>query len=419
MSGDVSARWPAWRTVRLGDHATFLRTDNSPRAALTEEGDLKYLHYGDIHANESGRVDFAHDDMPAIETHRVGSADRLQPGDLVFVDASEDLEGVGKSVEVTDSLAGQAVAGLHTIAVRFDKRVLVDGFKAYLQHVPEFRQRLVRLAAGTSVYATQKSHIADLEVRIPSASEQRAIAEVLRDVDQLVESLERVIAKKQDVLTAARQALLSRGQRLASFTTEWRERALGEVCDVVPGGTPNTDVDAYWNGGIPWCTPTDITAGHGRYLQATGRTITEKGLGASSARLLPENALLLCTRATIGELRLASQPVATNQGFKSIVCGSAVDPTFLYFQLIERRQDIEALGSGSTFDEVGTSDLRAMKLLLPEIDEQRAIAEALADMDDEITSLRRRLTKTRQVKRGMMQELLTGRTRRPAEGAAA
>lgn len=203
-----------WRTLRLGDYATFLRTDNSPRSVLADRGELKYLHYGDIHTNDSGRVDFVRDEVPAIAAQRVGSADRLQPGDLIFVDASEDLAGVGTSVEVADAAGGRAVAGLHTIAVRFDKHVLVDGFKAYLQHIPHFRRGLARLAAGTSVYATQKNHIANLEIALPSPDEQRAVAEVLMDMDTEIEYLQLRLEKIRAIKRGMMQELLTGRTRL-------------------------------------------------------------------------------------------------------------------------------------------------------------------------------------------------------------
>ena len=91
----------------------------------------------------------------------------LQVGDLVFADASEDLAGVGKSIEITSVPDGGLVPGLHTIAARFDKTVLADGFKAYLQFIPSFRQALLRLAAGTKVLATTRTYISSINLRLP------------------------------------------------------------------------------------------------------------------------------------------------------------------------------------------------------------------------------------------------------------
>ena len=157
----------------------------------------------------------------------------------------------------------------------------------------------------------------------PTKAEQRAIAAVLSDVDKLIESLEALIAKKRVIKQAVMQELLTGRTRLPGFGGEWEGTALGNLADIRNGGTPRTGVPSYWGGRIPWCVPTDITARRGKYLAATARSITPEGLARCGASLLPVGALLLCSRATIGEIKIASMPVATNQGFKSLVCGDA------------------------------------------------------------------------------------------------
>ena len=172
-----------WMPRRLGHHVTFLRNGTNSRSELTSDGPVKYLHYGDIHASSGVYLDPRTTTMPAVPPECAASLDRLENGDLVMVDASEDLEGVGTSVEVKALRNLQLVAGLHTIAARFDKSVLADGFKAYLQFCPELRAHLRRLAAGTKVYATNRAHIASAEIRLPDLDEQGAIATVLSDMD--------------------------------------------------------------------------------------------------------------------------------------------------------------------------------------------------------------------------------------------
>jgi type I restriction enzyme S subunit len=142
--------------------------------------------------------------MPSLPANRARSLDRLRDGDLVFVDASEDIDGVGKSLEITGVADMEVVAGLHTIAARFEKSALADGFKAYLQFFPEFRNHLRRLAAGTKVYATSRSHIASVEMPVPSTEEQSAIAAVLSDMDAELAALE----ARRDKTRALKQAMM-------------------------------------------------------------------------------------------------------------------------------------------------------------------------------------------------------------------
>ena len=248
-------------------------------------------------------------------------------------------------------------------------------------------------------------------VSLPPLAEQKAIAEALSDVDDLIASLERLIAKKRDIKAATMGQLLTGRTRLPGFTGEWARKRLGEIADIISGGTPRTNEPSYWNGGIKWCTPSDITRCARRYLTDTERTISRSGLKESGAALLPVGALLLCSRATIGELKIAGTPISTNQGFKSLVCRPGTSNEFLYYKLLTMKQQMVERAFGSTFLEISTRNVFALEVAAPPIEEQTAIAAVLSDMDAEIEALESRLAKTRMLKQGMMQELLTGRTR--------
>ncbi|WP_138443011.1 restriction endonuclease subunit S [Sinomonas susongensis] len=205
-----------WRDITLGDHVTYLRTVALSRDQLDQESPLRYLHYGDIHTRSSVRLDAASESMPRAASHLASRAGRLAVGDLVFADASEDPDGVGKSVEVTDVPPEGAVPGLHTIAARFDKSVLADGFKGYIQFIPAFRAALLRLAAGTKVLATTRSYISGIALTLPGADEQRAIAEVLQDVDAEIVAWDRRLEWARAVKVGMMQELLTGRTRLPS-----------------------------------------------------------------------------------------------------------------------------------------------------------------------------------------------------------
>ena len=230
-------------------------------------------------------------------------------------------------------------------------------------------------------------------------------------MDGLLAELEGLIAKKRAVKQAAMQQLLTGKSRLLGFSGSWGTTTLGEVADIKNGATPSTQIGAYWNGPIPWCTPTDITATPGKYLLTTERSVTEAGLASCAASLLPVGALLLCSRATIGEIKIATSPVCTNQGFKSLVCRDDVSNEFLYYLLLTLKPQMIERAIGSTFLEIGKRDVASIELSVPTYTEQCAIATVLSDMDAEIATLERRRDKTRVVKQGMMQQLLTGRVR--------
>ena len=191
-----------WELKRLGEHVKFLRNGVNSRAELHSEGSIKYLHYGDIHANADSFLSPQH--LPCLLGAKAARLDRLRSGDLIFADASEDIAGVSKSVEILGACESEVVSGLHTIAARFDKAVLADGFKGFLQYVPSFSAHLRRLAAGTKVYATNRSHISSAEVRLPPVAEQKAVADVLMDMSNeiglLRERMKKACSTKQGMM---------------------------------------------------------------------------------------------------------------------------------------------------------------------------------------------------------------------------
>ena len=193
----------------------------------------------------------------------------------------------------------------------------------------------------------------------------------------------------------------------------WRATTIGDAANIFSGATPSTEVASYWNGAIPWCIPTDITGWKGKYLVVTERSITEQGLVSSGASMLPAGSLLLCSRATIGDVKIAAMPICTNQGFKSLVCKDNVSNEFLYYLIQPLKPRLAELATGSTFRELSKHDLANIAITLPPLSEQRAIAAVLSDMDSLIGALDALIAKKQAVKEATMQRLLTGRTRLP------
>lgn len=204
----------SWRTVSLRHAVRYVKTTPLPRAKLYEGSGVACLHYGDVHGSSSVRLDASRTPVPRAPSHLTEGAGRLLVGDLVFVDASEDRSGVGKSVEITSLPPEGMVAGLHTIAARFARNVLADGFKAYLQFTPGFRGSLLRLAAGTKVLATTRDHISSVELPLPEPAEQVAIAAVLQHCDREIDVLHARLSKTEAMKHGMLQELLSGRTRL-------------------------------------------------------------------------------------------------------------------------------------------------------------------------------------------------------------
>ena len=164
----------------------------------------------------------------------------------------------------------------------------------------------------------------------------------------------------------------------------WRAVSIGDIADVVGGGTPSTKKPENFNGEIPWLTPKDLSGTHDRYIERGERNVSQQGLDSSSAKLLPPGAVLLSTRAPIGYVALAKNPLSTNQGFRSLVVRDTAVPEYLYYWLKLNTEELERHASGSTFRELSGSSLKEIRLSLPPLAEQRAIARVLGALDNKI-----------------------------------
>lgn len=165
----------------------------------------------------------------------------------------------------------------------------------------------------------------------------------------------------------------------------WSRVQLGHIADIVSGATPKTGIVEYWAGDIPWVTPADLSNLGEAFIGSTARMITKAGLASCAATLLPEQSILLSSRAPIGHVAINSVPMATNQGFKSLVPHRDVaEPKYLYHWLKANTNYLQSLGNGATFKEVSKATVARVEVPLPPLDEQRRIAGIL----DHVESLR-------------------------------
>ena len=194
----------------------------------------------------------------------------------------------------------------------------------------------------------------------------------------------------------------------SSLPIGWKLEPLGQLAQVVSGGTPSRHVPEFWRDGtIPWVTPTDITNTGGRHLSESCEGITELGLQSCSAKKLPPGTLLMTSRATLGEVRIALREVCTNQGFKSIIPFKGVNGHFLYYQIGLNKERYKGFGIGSTFLEVNKRDTERFELLVAPEPEQRRIAEVLSTVDEAIEQTEALIAKHQQIKAGLMHDLFT------------
>ncbi len=272
------------------------------------------------------------------------------------------------------------------------------------------RSSILDGAIGTSQKALTIVVLRDLTVAIPTSPEQRAIAEALSDVDALLGALDRLIAKKRNLKEAAMQQLLTGQTRLPGFHGMWEVKRLGDVAEMGSGGTPPSSVSAYYDGDIPWVSISDMTKG-GKLILSTDRNLTREGFANSAAQMFPVGTVLYAMYASLGECSMAGISLCSSQAILGIRAKDRLNGDFLYYFLISLKSTVKALGQQGTQANLNKKMVQDFRLSLPPLAEQAAIAAVLSDMDAELRGLQQRRDKTRALKQGMMQELLTGRTR--------
>lgn len=192
--------------------------------------------------------------------------------------------------------------------------------------------------------------------------------------------------------------------RFPEFSGEWETKSINDLADVIGGGTPDTTVKSYWDGGIQWFTPSEI--GKNKFVDASLRTITEDGLNNSSAKLLPPNTILLSSRATIGECSLSLRECATNQGFQSLVSKNC-NVDFLYYLIQTKKKDLIRKSCGSTFLEISANEVRKIQVSVPSDVEQQKIAELLSLIDKRIATQNKIIDKFQSLIKGLIDDIIT------------
>jgi type I restriction enzyme S subunit len=203
-----------WKEVRLGEICEFVKTIALSRSQLEADHGVGCIHYGDIHTKFNDRLDCSNVRLPMAESGMVVGVPRLKVGDLVIADASEDMTGVGKGIEILGIPEYGVVAGLHTAVLRPQVGHFATGFLGQLQHMPKFREQARVLASGLKVYGLSKTSISKISVEIPPLKEQEAIAEALTVMDDELEALTEQVSKLRMVKEGMMQDLLTGKVRL-------------------------------------------------------------------------------------------------------------------------------------------------------------------------------------------------------------
>ncbi|WP_394359797.1 restriction endonuclease subunit S [Amycolatopsis sp. SB7-3] len=368
-----------------------------------------------------GRIDLTNLRYISHLTHKSWSKSALQPGDLVLVRVGYP----GRTAIVPDSLKEANAASL--VIVRPDRRFLNPSFAMHVLNSRLGSARIEEQLVGGAQQVFNTGLAAKLQIPLPPRSEQDRIAVVLDDIDELIATLERMIVKKQAIKQGVVQKLLTGETRLPGFSTPWSRVCLRDAGSTY-GGLAGKTKDDFGTGSASFVTFTEVMESprlHGRRLERVKVLANERQNSVRRGDVLFNG-----SSETPEEVALAAvvdfNPSPTT--FLNSFCFGyrlkqyeLIDPGYLayFFRSGSGRALVASLAQGATRYNIAKTKVLNLSLLLPPIDEQRAIVAAFQDSENEIMAIKRRLAKKRNVKQGIMQQLLTGRTRLPIEEGAA
>jgi type I restriction enzyme, S subunit len=344
----------------------------------------------------------------------------LQPGDLIIA-MTEQADGLLGSAafipEVEGYLHNQRLGRVKALSLEVEMRFLY-----YVFNSNYYRAKLRETAAGTKVKHTSPEKLLEISVPMPSPPEQRAIAGALGDVYALIDGLDRLIAKKRDLKQAAMQQLLTGQTRLPSFSGEWEAKRFSDLFQFLrTANNPRADLSTF--GDVAYIHYGDIHTTNSAFLDCSQASLPLIAKDRIAGIPFVEEGDLVMTDASEDYAGIGKSVEAHSVKDCKVVAGLH---TFLlrgskelladgfkgYLQFIPSvKAAMIRLATGISVYGISKNSVRSIEVRLPKFAEQSAITNILSDMDAEIEALEQRRAKTRALKQGMMQELLTGRTR--------
>lgn len=255
----------------------------------------------------------------------------------------------------------------------------------YLMRTKSIKGAMANYVSGSALPRIILSDFKKMKLKmISSLPTQQKIASILSAYDNLIQNYKKQIEALQTGASELYKEWFVRfrfpGYQTAEFENGipegWKIERIGNIGEVIGGGTPSTENEEYWDGDIPWLSPVDLSDNTNVYVSRGGKNITKLGLQKSSAKMMPKDTVLLSSRAPVGYVALAKNPICTNQGFKSVVCNtSVIQPIYLYFYFRMNKNYLQSIASGATFPELSGSMMKKLKVLLPQMELQKEFSK--------------------------------------------
>ncbi len=340
-------------------------------------------------------------------------------GDVVFAntDLTRDGDVVGSPLIVPYISRKKPNLISMDLSKVIPKRGTHKEFIYYWLTMPEVKRYMINFSAGSTVLHLNTSSVPNIPILAPPLPEQKKIAAILTSVDTVIEKTQAQIDKLKDLKTGMMQELLTKGIGHTEFKdspvgripVEWEVKIIGSLGSVITGSTPKTSNADNYNGSIPFISPADICTGQSMHIEVTKSTISEEGL--TNTRELPANSIcVVCIGSTIGKAAITISRCATNQQINSIVCKNSY-PEYVYYLMMYYAKSIKSEASTQAVPIINKSAFSALLVQVPPLSEQIKIGKIIKTIDDSLMTKQDKLSSLRNIKKALMQDLLTGKVR--------
>ena len=294
------------------------------------------------------------------------------------------------------------VCSADILTIREKKGVIADGFLIYVLYQKSLWDFIVSNSNGGLTRRIKWKQLADYEFDLPPIEEQRILADKLWAAYRLKESYKKLLTATQEMVKS--QFIEMFGDPMTN-SKGWVEYGkINQYAQIVLGSTPNSKEASYWDGDIKWITPAEMTE-ESYYIYDTDRHITEDGVKSASLTLLPYRSVLFSTRAPIGKVGLVGSPMYCNQGFKNFICGDKLNPVYLYYTLIYKREYLVSLGTGTTFKELSKRTVEGLDIAIPPLSLQEQFENIYHQADKSEFELRKSIEAIDQVIKSLINNI--------------
>ena len=386
-----------WEQQELGAVVEFYSGLTYKPENVVQNGTL-VIRSSNIHNNQ-----YINADNVYVKNNIVNS-EYVQEQDIIVVvrNGSRNLIGkhaLLKSIPHDPSVIGAFMTGIRSLNNQFIEAVLnTEKFK-----------REINKNLGATINQITTSQFKKMKFNFPKREEDKQIGILFNYLDDTIQLHENYLQLLYNFRSFLLQKMFSIDDtfpnlRFKQFNDKWKYKKLGEVADIVSGGTPDTTKRDYWNGSINWYTPAEV--GNKIFVGGSQRKITNIGLENSSAKILPVGTVLFTSRAGIGKTAILKEKGSTNQGFQSIVPKKkSLDSYFIFSMSNILKKYGESHGAGSTFLEISGKELAKARISLPSITEQKNISKVLFKLDTIITLQKQEIDNLKKLKQFLLQNM--------------